>query len=639
MLRSAKLLSLVVAILIFGSPVFFSPVSAAATPSQGTSCSPSDTLNMVLSGGAPSNFNFLAIHSESQAGTLRMMYLDLTPAPGLNGQGYEPNGVVDWITTNSNYTVWNFNVRPGLKWSDGTPVNASDILNTYGPGFAFNASYDYLNIHQTVVSERALNASEAQFVLNVSNAWFPTELSGIDFTAVYPSSFTSHGPAYNGFGTTLVGDGPFYGAPYSSGSTQFVMYRNPYFTPEPKVCEIIVNFVESTAQDPTYIAAGTDDFARLPGGSINSTLASNPHAQLDLLPGTSLTGLFYNDSQYPYSNLAFRQALAYSIDWNSIEQTNGGSPYATNSSCAQGEVSPYSAFYNSNQQCYSYNPTKAMQLLQSMGIKKGSDGYLQYSNGTDVSLSIYVADNYAANLPDASIMITSWTNLGFKAPQETVTTQGTITSYTFHNKNNIWSAMEFTQTSSTDFGSPYLDAQTAYFAVVPYRPPPYWMGCANCSAENDYNGNLTMLTSTANVGVVRQALNNIQALDAANLPAIYVDYPATTDAFNTAKFTNWNAQGMVLSEPDFWNMTAWAELSPVSGSTNSAPTSSTVTSSVTSANSGGSSTGTTTSAGTVSSSGSAAFTSYIVIAAVVVVIAVVAGILFIRSRRTTSSTP
>ena len=121
---------------------------------------------------APNSLNQLTAQTYSAYYLLGLEYLNLIPPPSPSGiLGYD-DSVTDWYSANANYTQWTFNVKPGLRWSNGLNVTSADILATYSQKFALNASYDIVGIAPEIAKEYALNSSAAVFVLNVSNAHF-----------------------------------------------------------------------------------------------------------------------------------------------------------------------------------------------------------------------------------------------------------------------------------------------------------------------------------------------------------------------------------------------------------------------------------------------------------------------------------
>ena len=49
-----------------------------------------------------------------------------------NGALYPQAGLFDWMTSNSNATIWYFNIGPDAKWSDGKAITSADVNFTFG---------------------------------------------------------------------------------------------------------------------------------------------------------------------------------------------------------------------------------------------------------------------------------------------------------------------------------------------------------------------------------------------------------------------------------------------------------------------------------------------------------------------------
>jgi ABC-type transport system substrate-binding protein len=475
-------------------------------------------------------------------------------------------------THNSNYTQWILNIYPGLKWSNGTPVNATDVLTSEGPSFAFNPSYNFEGLLQHVTSEKAINSTAVEFNLNESDAYLLNQfaLDGAGGTPVLPASvIDAQGANTPNLGTDLS-MGPFYVYDYTAGSTQMVMYRNPYWGdvfPAPNICEIQVTFVDTLAQTTQNLLAGTADLAPIDPSSAVSIVG---HPNLHILDEKAVgaASLEYNDSIAPYNSLAFRQALVYGINQSAYIQT-AFAGYAQTAYNAETSV-PSSAgiFFNPNLKTYSYDPTMALQLLASDGITKGSDGMLHYSNGTVVGLTLWTDTDNTEDTAGAAVVETDLQNLGFKVTLET-TSAADITGDYGSNTNGIrndiilFSGYVLNPPNALVDGLPGCD--------VEFLPPV----CSHVffndpTVQAEYMGNLTGVTGTANPTQEAQYLWNIQAMEAQNLPAIILAYPDFLWGYSTQSWTNWpNPVTGHMDEglAEVPNMTAWEDLTPVSIST------------------------------------------------------------------------
>ena len=475
---------------------------------------------------------------------------------------------------NANYTEWTLNIKPGLTWSNGEPVTPQDILTSEGPKYAFNTTFNYLGLAQQVESEYALNNSAAVFVLDQSNTHFIDELSldGQGGTPVLPASvIDEYGAAFPNLGTD-ISMGPFYVYNYTVSNAQLVMLRNPYFTPQPNICQIDVSYVETLSLTAARLESGQSDLAPVDPFDISSLLRI-PNLHVLDEKGVGAASLEYNDSIYPYNQLPFRQALVYGINQTQFIQA-AYDGYGQTAYSSESAVPPSAGiWYNPNTTAYSFDPSKAISLLNSMGIKTGSDGYLHYSNGTVATMTLWTDVDNTEDLAGAAIVQQDLEKLGFQVNLQTTTAANIAGDYG-SNSNGIRNDIILFSGFVLNPPNPLVDALPA--CDVEWLPPV----CSNTylsppSANSEYNSNFSAFMGTSNTTAERQDLFNIQSLEAQYLPTTIVAYPDFIWGYSTARWTNWpNPTTGHMDEglPEVPNMTAWETLSPIaSNPTSSAP--------------------------------------------------------------------
>ncbi len=605
---------------LFSVPNFSAPVANAQN------CPSNSILKMTLP-AAPDSFNFLTTGTYGGYYVIGMEYSGIFPVPDLTGQLQWSNSIVDWIKSNQNYTQWTVNVKPGLRWSNGQNVTAQDILGTYSPQFAFNPNYDFVNAHAEVASEVSLNSSTVEFNLNVSDAHFIEDISELVLTTVYSQSVTSQGANNSNLQTNVV-VGPFYVEGYTPGQTQLVMLRNPYFQPLPSACEIIVNFVETQSQTAAYIQSGASDLAPIDSASA-PTLLKNPSIHINPETSTEISFIQYNTTSYPYNMTNFRKAIAESINYSQIlQQAFFG--YGSPGNIAEGTVpSTVTKLYNPNITKYDYNQTEALTLLQSIGITKGSDGFLHYPNGTDITLSFISDDTFSQDAVAAGIVKQDLQSLGFQV-NFLITQWSNIATYYSSNTNDIQHSMTLLSTAAPEFGDAWVDAQPGWniYLEMGTVVPPYWEYPP--SADALYQSNLTALDSTGNSSLVDQYLNNIQSINSQYLPVIVVGYPDYLWAYNTQHWTNWPS-GSIVYTSNWFNFTSLAAIQPVSQTTTASTNLTTTTASTSLTTSTTTSTFSSASQTTTSSTAQPNYT--LVAAAVIIILVVAASIAIFQIRR------
>jgi ABC-type transport system substrate-binding protein len=563
---------LIMTLLVLSSIVVITPV-VAQSPGQALGC-PSHPFRETLV-SPPNSINFLTLTTGSSS--VPIIFTEYS-----NGAGFDlPNGSIekisamaDWIKSNSNYTMWEFNAKPGAHWSDGTPVTAQDFLATFGPNFGMNATYDFAGLHTELVKEYALNSSTAVFVLNAPDSQWWQKLRSDYYTTTYPASFVnSQGAGGANFGTD-VAFGPFYVSNYTAGSFTMQMFRNQYFPITPKICEVDINFVDSLSETSTYLESGTTDFAFVEYSNAHAILAANPNLKLYDEKGYGMTDIQYNDTVFPYNMTAFRQALAWSINQSAIvkEAFDGFGLTAYN---GQGAVSPIATtLFNSNAASYGFDQSKAISLLQTIGITKGSDGFLHYKNGTAVSLNLWADTDNTADPVAAQLVASNLQSLGMKVNVQTTTAANIVGDYS-SNANNIRNAMILATINVGYAGNAFLDSLPAWDVYwLPTIPNKVWLWPA--SANNEWNSNVTAFQSTSNLTQDTHYLFNIEALNAQYLPSLMIAYPDKLFAVNTQYYTNYPS-GNLIYYSYVWNWTALATISPTAANPLVAPPATTTT--------------------------------------------------------------
>jgi len=535
------------------------------------SCPASQTLRLTTF-PLPASFNMLT--STTLSGYIMAALLQNTVYPYVtfaNGSLDWNSSITNWVSHNSNYTVWLFHVTPGLQWSNGQPVTSQDILNTYSLTYALNSSYDLVGAASEVQSMQAVNSSTAQFVLNQTDAHFAERISLMIFENVQPASAIAQGPAANLFNQNVT-DGPYYIAqPYVSGSSQVVLERNPDYKPLPGACELIVNFVESSSQLSEFLTSGSTDIAGPVDPSSVTADLNNPSIHLIDEKGVNIMTMQYNVTSYPYNMTAFRQALAYSVNQSQI-LSQALSGYGVLGYSAEGDVSPTAGpLYSANIPQYSFNQSQALSLLQSIGITKGTNGVLQYKNGTAVSLSLITDSDQTFDVIAAGIVQDNLQQLGFQISTQVLSGQ-TITGDFPGNVNDIQHALVlYTSIGGAFFQNAWTDAQPGYHVyLLSYGVGGnYWEYPP--SVNDEYNSNLTAIDNTANPAQEKTYIDSIQALNAEYLPVVTLAYPDELWAYNTQHWTGWPSRYLYVGS--WLNDTALAALKPVSTATSTSTTS------------------------------------------------------------------
>lgn len=232
--------------------------------------------------------------------------------------------------------TWTFKLKPGLTFSDGTPLTSQDVIFSLDRALqpslksptapiylALVKDSEKLNAGQikTLIGDSLL-APDSQTVIIIANkkaSYFLDALS-------YPCSYVVEKRLLDKYGSTFTahlteggGAGPWKLLSYTSGKDiQFVPNPN-YYGPKPQLKKVVFPFYK--VADTAYEAyqGGQVNAASIPSPQIASAKAL-PNHQYKQVPQLWIVYLAMNYLVKPFDNIKIRQAFALAIDKDTLVQ-------------------------------------------------------------------------------------------------------------------------------------------------------------------------------------------------------------------------------------------------------------------------------------------------------------------------------
>ncbi len=316
-----------------------------------------------------------------------------------------------------NSTTIDITVRPGLTYSNGTPLDAAAVKAGYDrnlsnphPGAWNTATYDISSINVTGTDTLVMNFSQP-----VASSFYPLLADQESFMAI-PT-----GPSTGSVNTNIVGAGPFMLKSYTQGQSM-VLVKNPKYwdAKSIKLAGITFTNVPVGPQQINALEAGTSEVeVDLPASDI-PTLKKLPQLQTSSsFPDANYLFAPICKSKGPLASLKVRQALNYATNRKAI-----------NSSLLFGKGQPAwsifpstSAFYDKALTgYYAYNLKKAKQLMAQAG----------YPNGFSTTL---MALPLTATTQLSQVLQEEWKQIGVKV--QIIQTSNYVTDLYRDNKAQI----------------------------------------------------------------------------------------------------------------------------------------------------------------------------------------------------------
>jgi peptide/nickel transport system substrate-binding protein len=365
----------------------------------------------------PKTFNKLLETEESSRNVLNRVFDGLTAIDN-ETQEVEPALAKSWETSADGRT-WTFHLREGVRWSDGTPFGADDVLFSFAVVYddSLHPAYrDQLLVDGKKIEVRKIDNHTVAFTTPRPVAPFE-RIIGMDIlprhrleaawkAGTFESAWSIATPP-----DSVVGTGPFRISAFVPGE-KTVLVRNPYYWKVdregnrlPYVDQIVfVNVPDLNTRAARFQAGQIDLLEEIPGRDAAALLADTArgnYAVRDLGAGLATEFIWFNlnpgwsASGKPFvaphklawfRNRNFRRALAHAIDQPSIIR-NVLSGYGREH---WGPFSPAMKFFaHPGVRRYPYDLETARALLSGEGfLDRNGDGVLEDADGNAVRFSI-----------------------------------------------------------------------------------------------------------------------------------------------------------------------------------------------------------------------------------------------------------
>ena len=367
--------------------------------------------------GDPKTFNPITAGESSSTDITRFLFWGLLNFDAATQQVL-PGLAKSW-TNSPDGKTWTFTLRKNLRWSDGQPLTADDVVFTWN-NVIYNPKIDNVTRDTFIVEGKKFTVTKLDdlTVQVVTPEVFAPFLMEFGTVPVIPKHVLAQSVAGGTFTSTygvnarpqdIIGSGPFRFKAYKPA--QYTMLeRNPYFWEVDKKGQrlpyfdnIVFSAVPNlNAMSLRFLSGESDVDERVDASEYDQFKTESLKGRFNLLePGMGLgsEGFFWfneNTNVNPatgqpcvdpkklkwFRNKNFRQACSCAIDREAIAK----SVYSGRAIAQYGYETPGDKkWFNSNVRQYPHDPAKALALLKEMGIeKRNGDDVLTDAEGNKI---------------------------------------------------------------------------------------------------------------------------------------------------------------------------------------------------------------------------------------------------------------
>jgi peptide/nickel transport system substrate-binding protein len=325
----------------------------------------------------PTNLNTLKMARRPEYTILHLMF---EPLFTVNKKLEIEPLLVESYKTSADGLVWTFVIKKGIKFHDGTPLNAEAVK--------FCLEKDQGGSQGTRISAiKEIKVVDEMTVDVILNTPFPVFLNALSNPSIVMFSPTAYKKAPQDWGSkVLVGTGPFMFVEWKSGD-RVIMKKNPDYHHGPSfvknkgpayVDQWIVRFIPEQATLIGELTSGDVDLSDYVTERDIQRVKSSKNTDLVTAKSTSAIYLAINCAadNKPFNDPKMRSALAHSVNAEAVRKaalSGVGDPLYTYISLQT--MGFYKPAEEIAKPLIAYDPAKAKAILDELGWKDTGKGY------------------------------------------------------------------------------------------------------------------------------------------------------------------------------------------------------------------------------------------------------------------------
>ncbi len=373
-------------------------VQETSPPAQPQESEPS-TIVVALS-DAPVSLDPADHRSRQSETVLRNMFDGLVTRDTRSGVHNQLATELNWLDDKT----LEIQLREGVKFHDGSPMTADDVVFTFERIINENA-IEYPEPHSSprkgliAPLESIEKTGDYTVVMHFSSPW-PPALQMLVHQQIVPKAYIEE-VGTEGFTENPIGTGPFKFVSANEGLDEIVMERfddyyggAPDLAPVGTACvdKVIFRVIPEASTRAAALLAGEVQIIQSVPNDLISRLQENDSVEVKTAPGTQPKWIELNVNQPPFDDVRVRQALNYALDKDLIIQEI----YDGRAVALPGPLSPYNNYVNKSLTPYAYDLEKAQQLLTEAGwTDTDGDGILD-KDGQPLAFTIDTLEEHRA---------------------------------------------------------------------------------------------------------------------------------------------------------------------------------------------------------------------------------------------------
>jgi peptide/nickel transport system substrate-binding protein len=465
--------------------------------------------------------------SSTELGGTRLIYEPLEVPSSVNGT-YAPFLATSFAFVNSKTLT--YTLRSGVKWSDGQPFSAADVVFTFNllkKNAALDSTGVWAQLSDVTGSGNTVtmkfSAPSVPFAATVAQV--PIVPEHVWKSVVDPVKYTNTKP---------VGTGPF--TLDNFAPTEYTLKKNTTYWNVAQIAPAEVKMPAQSSNQSTNqlnVTSGQYDWSYNYLPDVQQTYISrDPAHNVYWFPPGGTIGLFLNLTKSPYNDVNFRQGISLALDRTTVAQkaVNGYTTAASLSGLILPNLQVYLDPSLPNKALVAANVTQALAAFQKAGYTK--QGGKLTKNGQAATMKISMPGNFSDWVAAATEVKSELSQVGIAVTLDEP-------QYAQYEQEIGTGTFDAAIGGFGGSGSPYTDFNNALNSK--YAAP------VNTSTVNNFerfkdpavDQALSTLAAATDDNAKLQATYKLEQIMYTQQPIVLLYYGGSWGLFSTKNFTGW----------------------------------------------------------------------------------------------------
>ncbi|MDD3346160.1 ABC transporter substrate-binding protein [Oscillibacter sp.] len=345
--------------------------------------------NAIVVGIAQDLDDSLDPHKTVKAGTREVMFNVFEGLMKPTPNGDLTPAVAESYTVSEDHRTYTFSLREGVKFHNGEPVTAEDVVSSIQRCAAATET-GIVQVEAFSVMEDIRATDERTVSITISEP--SNEFLSYLTTAILPAGYDQQD-------TAPVGTGPFRFVSRTAQDSIVLERFDDYWGMPAQLKQVTFKIIENADSLMMSLQSGAIDLC----GHLTSTQTAQLGDDFDVAEGTMnlVQALYLNNAEAPFDDVRVRQALSYAVDRQAIIDLafdGYGSPIGSSMYPAFGKY-----FDESLTDYYACDAERSKRLLAEAGYPDGFE------------MTITVPSNYKPHMDTAEVLVQQLAAVGVRA--------------------------------------------------------------------------------------------------------------------------------------------------------------------------------------------------------------------------------